>query len=174
MKKKNTLFFSRIKVHRNFGVLVSSLFLIVLCSCSDDEGEFDFPLEGENLSISDIAGNWTSFFVGFQDLGLPDDQSQTVDFSAMGATTTLNIQNDGRFTSRFSLPGGSIVNFSGQMGFQDTELVILDDNSSPGDEVFFSVNLDSEDVLRLGGILELDFDEDGTIDETVVSLAMVR
>ncbi|MEM9076970.1 MAG: hypothetical protein AAGC43_08020 [Bacteroidota bacterium] len=168
----NVLDLSRLKlIAYHFFTLLTALFML---ACSEDEGEFDFPLEGDTLSIADISGNWTSFFVGFQDLELPDNETEVIDFAPAGAIVTLNIQQSGRFNARFSLPQGSIIEFSGQMGFSGNSLVILDDGDSPGDEVFFSVSLSDEDVLGLGGILELDFDEDGTLDETGISLLMTR
>lgn len=173
-KKKSLAAAPKRSVWKSLMPVMSSFCLLLLFSCSEDEGEFDFPLEGNNLSIADISGNWNAFFVGFQDLELPDSQSQIVDFTAMGATATMNIENSGRFTFNLSLPGGSQETFSGQMGFLGDQLAILDDASSPGDEVFFGVDLSSDDIFTLSGVIELDFDEDGTIDETVLFLRMLR
>ncbi|MEL6305608.1 MAG: hypothetical protein AAFQ20_12570 [Bacteroidota bacterium] len=151
-----------------------SFCLIALFSCSDDEDEINFSLEGTTLSITDISGNWTSVFIAFQDLDLPDSEAQIIDYSALGATATLNIQNDGRFTASFSLPEGSTINFSGQMGFSGDLLVLSEDSDGPGDEAFWSITLTEDDILGLSGELEIDFDEDGTIDPTFVVLQMER
>ncbi|MEM6893831.1 MAG: hypothetical protein AAF554_09090 [Bacteroidota bacterium] len=176
MKSSNSLSFRSepTRIWKVVGFILCSFCFTLLLSCSDDEDDINFSLDGDTLSIADIAGNWTSVFIGFQDLDVPDNEAQNVDYSALGATATLNIANDGRFTGSFSLPQGSTVNFSGQMGFSGDRLLLLEDSDGPGDEVLWNITLTEEDILSLAGDLEIDFDEDGTIDPTIVSLQMER
>ncbi|MEM9142771.1 MAG: hypothetical protein AAGA86_07265, partial [Bacteroidota bacterium] len=163
----------RTKFYNRLGIILSSCCLIFSLACGDDD-EFDPPLEGDELSIAEISGSWISTFVGFQDIDVPQGQEENIDYSALGATVTLNIENNGRFTSRFSLPQGSVVDLSGQMGFNGLWLAILLDSDSPGDEAQWNITLDTEGTLMLSGEIELDFDEDGTDDVGFVGLRMER
>ena len=156
---------------KNISCFLLSLCFLLCIGCSEDEGEFDFPLEGSNLSMADIAGSWTAIFAEFQ---LLSDPNNNVEIVSQGGSMTLNIQNNGRFTSTINVPGGSSEQFSGQLGFSGSQLVLLDDVDEPGDEAFLTIDLTSNDVLELGGILAFDFDDNGTFEETAISLQMVR
>ncbi|MEO1030725.1 MAG: hypothetical protein AAFX55_04940 [Bacteroidota bacterium] len=146
--------------------------LLLACNSDDDNATaFDFPLEGTTLSIDDIAGNWTATFAEFQTVG---DPSSLIDIVDAGGSLTLNIQNNGRFTSTISLPGVGSQQFSGQMGFSGSQLVLLDDTDEPGDEAFLNITLTPEDMLLLTGILEFDFDEDGIFEDTNVDFRLIR
>ncbi|MEM8508809.1 MAG: hypothetical protein AAF717_13315 [Bacteroidota bacterium] len=173
MKFSNNSFGIKKKFYNGLGIFLSSCCLIFSLACGDDD-EFDAPLEGDELSISEISGSWISTFVGFTDIEVPEGQEENIDYSALGATVTLNIENNGRFTSRFSLPLGSVVDLSGQMGFSGPRLAILLDSGSPGDEAQWNITLDTEGTLFLLGEIELDFDEDGTDDAGFVGLTMER
>ncbi|WP_435624861.1 hypothetical protein [Flagellimonas sp.] len=163
--------FKNVSRGKNMSCLLLSLCLFLCIGCSEDEGEFDFPLDGSNLSMDDIAGSWTAIFAEFQQLS---DPNSNVEIVSQGGSMTLNIQSNGRFTSTISVPGGSSEQFSGQLGFSGAQLVLLDDADEPGDEAFLGIALTSEDVLELNGILEFDFDGNGSFEETVVVLRMIR
>ncbi|MEM7486054.1 MAG: hypothetical protein AAF348_12675 [Bacteroidota bacterium] len=154
-----------------FLVITIVIMSLVACSGDDDAPEFDFPLEGTNLSIADISGNWTATSAEFQGLGVPGGFIEIV---GADGSVTLNIQNNGRFTSTISLPEEGSQSFSGQMGFSGSQLVLLDDVDEPGDEAFIIITLTPEDILQLSGILEFDFDGDGNFDDTDVDLIMTR
>lgn len=160
-------------IYRLLMVSIASL-LVLGCSNDDDDGnggDFDFPLEGDNLSMEDIAGNWTATFAEFQ---LISDSSSTIEIVSEGGEVTLNIQENGRFTSRITFPGEPAEQFSGQLGFSGSQLVLLDDEDDPGDEAFLSITLTPEDVLLVSGILEFDFEGTGSFEATSVDLRMVR
>ncbi|MEM9000720.1 MAG: hypothetical protein AAGB24_10690 [Bacteroidota bacterium] len=157
-----------------FYVMKVFVLALVLVGCSDDEEEelgFEFPLEGSNLSIADIAGNWTATFAQFSTVGVPDS---SIEIIAAGGSATLNIQDSGRFTSTISLSGEGSQQFSGQMGFSGSFLALLDDTDEPGDEAFLDIDLTPEDELFLGGTLEFDFDEDGNFEPTITNLRLIR
>ncbi|PRX57902.1 hypothetical protein [Flagellimonas meridianipacifica] len=151
-------------------VTITSLFVLG-CSNDDNGDEFDYSLEGDNLSIADITGNWTATFAEFE---LLSDSNSTIELVSQGGNVTLNIQSNGRFTSTIGFPGEAAEQFSGQLGFFESLLVLLDDEDEPGDEAFLNINLTSDDVLEVDGILELDFDSDGSFEDTFVDLRMVR
>ena len=153
--------------------MVALLFLVfVACSNDDDETpEFDFPLEGNTLSMMDIAGNWTATSAEFEGASVPGG---TIELVGAGGSLTLNIQNNGRFSSVIRLPGEDGEEFTGQLGFSGSQLVLLDDVDEPGDEAFFSITLTPEDLLLLSGVLEFDFDDNGSFEATDVDLTMTR
>ncbi|MEM9361053.1 MAG: hypothetical protein AAGA43_00385 [Bacteroidota bacterium] len=165
------LFFNSFSESKKISSLLFSLFFFLCIGCSEDEGEFDFPLEGDTLSITDITGNWTAIFAEFQ---IRDQPATSTNIIMDGGSVIINIQNDGRFTSTITFPGEAPTQFSGQLGFSGSQLVLLDDVDEPGDEAFLGIALSSDDVLEISGILEFDFDGNGTFEETVVFLQMVR
>lgn len=157
-----------------YHLLIISMASLFVLGCSNDDdngGEFDFPLEGDNLSISDIAGNWTATFAEFQ---LVTDASSTIEIVSQGGSVNLNIQNNGRFSATITFPGAPAESFSGQLGFSGSQLVLLDDVDDPGDEAFLTITLTPEDVLLINGILEFDFEGTGSFEATSVDLRMVR
>ena len=95
---------------------------LLTMGCSEDEGEFDFPLEGDTLSIADIAGNWTAIFAEFQIRDQPDTSTNII---PDGGSVTINIQNNGRFTAVITFPGEAPTQFSGQLGFSESLLVLF-------------------------------------------------
>lgn len=155
----------------SFLVVGVALIALLACSGDDDAPEFDFPLEGTNLSIADIADNWTATTAEFQVVGVP---GSFIEIVGAGGSVTLNIQNNGRFTSVISFPGEGSESFSGQLGFSGSQLVLLDDVDEPGDEAFIDVTLTTEDLLLLSGTLEFDFDDNGDFEDTDVDLVMTR
>ena len=154
--------------------LMVALMTLVFVACSNDDDdipEFDFPLEGTILTIADIAGNWTATSAEFQLLGVPES---LIEIIGLGGSLTLNIQNNGRYTSTTGFPGEADEQSSGQLGFSGSQLVLLDDEDEPGDEVFFNITLTPEDVMVLSGIFEFDFDDDGSFEATEVDFRLIR
>ncbi|MEL6916972.1 MAG: hypothetical protein AAFO99_04500, partial [Bacteroidota bacterium] len=91
-----------------------------------------------------------------------------------GGSFNLTIQNNGRFSAQINFPGEPTEQFTGQMGFSDSLLVLLDDEDEPGDEAFLTISLTPEDLLLANGILEFDFDGDGSFEDTIIDLRMER
>ncbi len=155
-----------------FFILLLATCIAVSCSYFDEDvSVIDFPLVGTSLSMEDIAGNWTATSAEFQLVG---DSGSLIEIVGAGGGVSFNIQNNGRFTSTISFPGADLEQFLGQLGFSGDQLVLLDDEDEPGDEAFIDITLTPQDVLLLSGILEFDFDGDGSFEPTNVDLAMIR
>lgn len=150
------------------------LLIVVGLACSNDDDdipEFNFPLEGTTLTMADITGNWTATSAVFEGASVPGGAIELV---GAGGSVTLNIQNNGRFTSTIGFPGETAESFSGQLGFSGSQLVLLDDDDEPGDEAFINITLTPEDILLLSGILEFDFDGNGSFEATNVDMSLIR
>ena len=78
--------------------------LFFACSSSDDEAD-EFTLNGTNIAMTDIAGNWNATRGVFQSSSLgPSFQVDVVD---EGGTITMNIQSNGQFSITVTVPGRS-------------------------------------------------------------------
>ncbi len=152
-------------------LLIISVTLFFILGCSEDEGESSFSLEGDSLTMEDIAGSWTATFAEFQIRNQPETSTNII---ADGGSVAITIQTNGRFVSEITFPGQSPERTSGQLGFDGSLLVLLDDEDEPGDEAFLGISLSPQDVLEIAGILEFDFDQDGDFEETVIVLNLVR
>jgi len=152
-------------------LLLASLMLCatLATSCSSSEDD-EFPLVGTTLSISDIAGNWTATQAVFSRAAA--GPVLNVDLLAAGATVTLGIQTNGRFTLTATLPGEAPDVTTGQLGFDEDVLVVIDDDD-PGDFERFSITA-SATTLSIQGPSTFDFDGDGTEEAAVLVLDFVR
>lgn len=147
-------------------LLFLSLLLTAACS-SDDE---DFSLEGDNFSISDIAGSWIATSAVFDIAGT--GPSQRIDVVEEGGTVTLVIQNNGRFTLTVTQVGEAPEVTTGRLGF-DEDLLVVSYDDDPDEFEFFGSQF-SGNNLSIQGPAEFDFDGDGTDDPARVSLDLVR
>ncbi len=147
--------------------------LLVIFSCSSDEDEDDFSLNGTNTSIAALAGNWnaTSAIFGFAGEG----PVMEYDVVAEGGSAALNIQSNGRFTLTIIQPGQSPENTTGDLRFDEDLLVVFFDDD-PGEWEYFSIthnepNLSISDSNATG---EFDFDGDGILDPANLYFEFVR
>jgi len=145
--------------------------LVVLAAFSAcDSGEDEFSLEGDGISINDIAGNWTATRAFFSRAAT--GPALAVEIVALGGTATLMIQTNGRFTFTTTLPGEAPLVTTGQLGFDEDLLVVIYDDE-PDDFEYFGIQ-SSPTTLSIQGLAGYDFDNDGTEEEARLELDLVR
>ena len=135
----------------------------VMTSCNGDDDD-DFSNTGNNLSISDIQGSWIATSATFS-------APEFIDILEEGATVTLVIQSNGRFTFTLQMPGEPPEVATGKLGFDGDFLAVRFDDD--GEEASFFISLVNQ-VLTLRGQTELDLDGNGMDDFGVLELIMVR
>ncbi len=148
--------------HR-FGLSVLTAVVTVLVlslSACDIIGGDEISLKGTNVSMTEIAGNWTasSAFFYVETTG----QGAQIDLVAGGGAVNLVIQDDGRFILTVADTAGGTSVTSGQLGFDDEWLVVASDES-PDDPDYFTINFTS-DRLNISGPGEFDANEDSLAD----------
>ena len=154
---------SWLRILRNFvWVPLISLSLVFLVGCEDDDD--DFSSSGNTLSISDIQGNWIATSATFT-------APQFTDILAEGATVTLAIQSNGRFTFTMMMPGEPDDVTTGKLGFDGDFLAVRFDDEE--EEASFFISLINE-ILTLRGQTELDLDGNGVDDFGILELIMER
>jgi hypothetical protein len=136
-----------------FIAVIAPLAFLVACS-NDDE----FSTEG----ISDIAGTWTATSATFNGIDVIEE----------GGSVTLTIQNNGRFTFKIKRPGRDEMVFTGRLGF-DEEWLAVEYDTYPGEYEYYDIEYDAHN-LHIGANSEFDFDGDGTDEEVIFFLEMVR
>ncbi len=151
-------------------LLLAVLMLFTTLTACDSNGEDDFSLEGDGISMSDIAGTWTATraFFSRTETGPAVD----VEIVAQGGTATLVIQTNGRFTFTTALPGDAPDITTGQLGFDEDLLVVIYDDE-PDDFEFFGIQF-SGNTLSINGQGTYDFDGDGAEEAAVIELDLVR
>ena len=135
-----------------------------------DSGEDEFPLEGDGISMSDIAGTWTATRAFFSRAA--DGPAVSVEVVGLGGTATLVVQTNGRFTFTTTLPGEAAEVTTGQLGFDEDLLVVIYDDE-PDDFEFFGIRF-SGNNLSINGQGTYDFDDDGTEEPAIIELDLVR
>jgi hypothetical protein len=154
---------SWLRILRNFvWVPLISLSLVFLVGCEDDDD--DFSSSGNTLSISDIQGNWIATSATFT-------APQFTDILAEGATVTLAIQSNGRFTFTMMMPGEPNDVTTGKLGFDGDFLAVRFDDED--EEASFFISLINQ-ILTLRGQTELDLDGNGVDDFGILELIMER
>lgn len=139
-------------------------FLPFLVACNKDKNEY--PLEGPNLSMNDIEGNWKATTANFY------HDTLFFDVIAEGGSATLVIQTNGRFTFTIKLPEEADDVSAGQLGF-DEEWLAIGYDEYPGEYEYFFIEL-ANGILTLRGQTEFDFDGDGTEGPASINLIMIR
>lgn len=137
---------------------------VAFTSCGGDDDD-DFSDTGTNLSISDISGNWTATTASF-------NAPEYIDMLAEGATVTLNIQSNGRFTFTMKNPGDIDDVVTGKLGF-DGEWLAVRFDEDPDEEASFFISL-VNNIMTLRGQTELDLDGNGVFDFGTLELIMKR
>lgn len=144
-----------------FLTAILAVFLTVT-SCGDDDE--DFSDTGTNLSISDIAGSWIATSATFT-------APEPIDILEEGATVTLVIQNNGRFTFTLKFPGEADDVSTGKLGFDGEYLAVRFDDDP--EEASFFISL-VNNILTLRGQVELDLDGNGIDDFGILAMIMER
>ena len=146
-----------------FHILIIA-FLPFLITCNKNKNEY--PLEGPNLSMNDIAGNWKATTANYS------YDTLFFDVVAEGGSVTLAIETNGRFTFTLKLPEESDNVSTGQLGFDEEWLAISFDDD-PEEYEYFFIEL-SNGNLTLRGPAEFDVEGDGTEEPASVDLIMIR
>jgi hypothetical protein len=139
-----------------------SLSLVFPVGCDDDDD--DFSSSGTKLSVSDIQGNWIANSATFS-------ADVFTDFIAEGATITLAIQSNGRFTFTMMMPGQPDEVSTGKLGFDGEYLAVRFDGEDEEGSFFISL---INDILTLRGQTELDLDGNGVDEFGILELIMER
>ncbi len=147
-----------------FGLAIRTAFvvtvLVLSLSACDIIGDDDFPLEGTNVSMTEIAGNWIAFGASF--IVESTGPIVGIDLLADAGSVNMSIQDDGRFTLTIGDGTGETSVTAGQLGFDDEWLVAAFDES-PDDPEYFVINFTNE-VLNISGPGEFDVNEDSLED----------
>lgn len=150
--------------------------LSILTTCgtgNDDEGFGQFSLEGTDVSIADIAGNWTATKARFSRAAA--GPVSEVDVVAAGGSLTLEIQNNGRFSVTVAVPGAGSETSTGRFAFDEDVLVISFDED-PDEWEFFSITHNEPNLTIIGGTVyeAFDFDGDGVDEDSYIDFEFVR
>lgn len=153
--------FKNFFIKNKFILFITAILAVftLFTSCADDD---DLSQTGTNLSVSDIAGNWTATQATFKG----------VDLLADGGTIILVIQNNGRFTFTMKLPGEPDDISTGKLGFDGEWLAVVFDDD-PGEEASFFISL-VNNIMTLRGETEIDLDGNGIDEFGILNLIMKR
>ena len=136
-------------------------FLTFFIACGGDD---DPPLEGNNISMADLAGTWSATTATFNG----------TDVVAEGGSVTMTIQGNGRFNFKIERPGMDDMIFTGQLGF-DEQWLAVEYDTDPGEWEYYDYSLtDGKTKFHIGANSEFDFDDDGMAELVIFFLDMVR
>ena len=155
-----------------FSLLFASLLWVYACS-SDDEDDDEFTINGTNIAMADIAGNWNATRAVFDSRAT--GPAMQVDVVDEGGTVTMNIQANGQFSITVTEVGEPADITTGQLRFDEDLLVIFFDDD-PGEFEFFGIT-HNEPILTISGgngSAEFDFDGDGTDEPADVDFVFTR
>lgn len=143
--------------------------LFMLTSCGDD----DFSLEGTNLSMTDIARDWTATKAVFSNAAT--GPAMRVDVVEDGGSVTRQIQDNGNFSTTVTPVGELPETSSGRMGF-DEDLLIISFDDEPDEFEFFGITHNEPNMtIQDGTIFEgFDFDKDGLNEDVNIEFELVR
>ncbi|GEM_PF-2873312 len=152
--------------------ILSACFILLFAGCSGDEDD-SFPLDGTNLSISDIAGTWEGTKAIFGKTG--EGPVVAVDVIQLPGYAVLTIENNGEFNVVYSVPGTFPVNTSGQLGF-DEDILVMIFEETPDDFVYLSIDHDEPNLHIEGGPIEeaFDFDGDEIFEDAYIDFEFIR
>jgi len=145
-------------------VLLLTSFLALLTFFIACGGDDDPPLEGNNISMTDLAGTWTATGATFNG----------TDVVADGGSVTMTIQSNGRFNLTMKRQGMDDMIFTGQLGF-DEQWLAVEYDTYPGEWEYYDYDLtDGKTKFHIGANSEFDFDGDGVDEFVIFFLDMVR
>jgi hypothetical protein len=129
--------------------------LSVFVACNKEEGS-------SAEQVSEIAGTWTATSATFNG----------VDVVGEGGSVTLVIQTNGRFTFTIMRPGTAAMVFTGKLGF-DEQWLEVEYDTDPGEYEYYDISYDAHN-MHIGANSVFDFDGDGTPEEVIFFLEMIR
>jgi len=156
---------NKYRINRVFYHVLILAFLSFLIACDKcKEGE-EYPLQGTNLSMNDIAGNWQATTASFS------YDTLFLDVIAEEGSALLVIQSNGRFTFTIKLPEEADDVSTGQLGFDEEWLAISFDDD-PEEYAYYFIQL-ANGILTLRGPAEYDLDDDGTLEPASLNLVLI-
>jgi len=156
-----------------FGLLSLTFWACSIFGGNDEEEGFEqFSLEGTNVSVADIAGNWNATQGLFGRSG--EGPVVEVDVVAEGGSITLSIQSNGNFSVTVSY-GGSSDTSTGRMAF-DEDLLVISFNDDPEEWEYFSITHDEPNLSIMGGTVyeAFDYDGDGIDEDSDIDFIFMR
>ena len=145
--------------------LSASLLVAALAvACSDSDG----PTGGAE-DVDDLVGTWNATVMVFTNTA---DNTQTFDAIAEGASLTLTIASDGRYTFDIDFPGEGPETDTGTFTLSGSNITITSDNpQDPAETMGYTL---SGNTLTLLGDDTFDFDEDGTDEAATMRIVLTR
>ena len=139
-------------------LIISALALILMSACGDATG----------IEPDDLAGIWTA-----QSMVLTNtaDATQTVDYMALGASTTLTFAADATYTWIFTDPGLAAETRTGSYSVVGTTLT-LSESGTGSPEPFAAVR--AGNTLTLTGVDTYDFDSDTVEEAATLTIVLTR
>lgn len=146
--------------------LSASLLVAALAvACSDSEG----PTGGAE-DVDDLVGTWNATVMEFTNSA---DNTQKVDLISEGASVTLTITSNGRYTFDMSFPGEGAEADSGTFTLSGSNITINSDNPEDPEAETLGYTLSGNTLTMLGDDT-FDFDEDGTEETATMRLVFTR
>lgn len=145
-----------------------SFYLLFLSSCDTGGDNGGVPFTG--ATVNDIVGNWEVTQAQFTTVNA--NPAQETEVIALGATGTLAVASDGRFTLVITPSGENPQITTGQFGVVNDMLSVVFDYD-PGTTVFWSIQ-SSNTAMFLVGPIKYDFENDGDIEDATVELDLVK
>jgi len=147
---------------RRAGLVVTALLLLTACGGSDSFGP--------NTSLSEFIGDWEATALV---LTSPVTASASVDLIALGSTFNLNVQPSGAYTAVLVVQGLASTEI-GTLSRSGGNTVVLERTFPTASKDICTYSFEGNDRLILGGDTEFDFNLDGTPDEALSHLELVR
>jgi hypothetical protein len=157
------------RIELSIFITIMSVLALSLSAC-DVLGDEEPSLNGTDVAMKDIAGNWSASQAYFRPE--PINQNTSIDLIAAGITFSIEIQDNGRFVLSEADAAGGASPSSGQLGFDGEWLVVAFDDS-PSDPDYFTVNF-TDDILNISGPGEFDIDEDSSDDSGIIEFYFER
>ena len=129
--------------------------LTVFVACNKDE-------DSSSEKVSELAGTWTATSATFNGVDVVEE----------GGSVTLVIQTNGKFTFTIMRPGRAAMVFTGKLGF-DEQWREVEYDTDPGEYEYYDITYDAHN-MHIGANSVFDFDGDGTPEEVIFFLDLVR
>jgi hypothetical protein len=146
---------------RRTGLVVTAFLLLTACGGSDSFGP--------NASLSEFTGDWEATALVLTS----PTASASVDLIALGSTFKLNVQPSGAYTAVLVVQGSASTEI-GTLSRSGGNTVVLERTFPTASKNICTYSFEGSDRLILGGDTEFDFNLDGTPDEALSHLELVR
>ncbi|MBI4419389.1 MAG: hypothetical protein HY560_01075 [Gemmatimonadetes bacterium] len=128
-------------------------------ACSDSAG----------ISIADLAGTWNAQLIEVTNKA---NASQKVNVGLIGAAFTITVDQSGRYSASFTIPGRAPESESGTARIEQGLLILHRDAPLPERSLMFT--LDGNTLTVTDTNAEFDFNSDGVNDPAVLVMVLRR